>query len=121
MTSSGTPPMKLSARTIEPIQSTIVSRGVPCAGHEMHATCPLLAQAHEASAKAAEQTISLKALRESFKKQREQSDVLTPQVAQLAAKRPEWRSVTEALTAARRDFQKATELAARKPLLDAAT
>ncbi|TDN59007.1 SMC family ATPase [Paraburkholderia sp. BL10I2N1] len=101
-------------------QASVVSE-VPCAGHEMHATCPLLAQAREASARVAEQTISLEKLRENFRKQREQSDLLTPQVAQLAAKRTELRSVNEALATARRDFQKATELAARKPLLDAAT
>jgi exonuclease SbcC len=45
---------------------------------------------------------------------------LTPQVQHLIAKRTELTSVNEALAAARGDLQKATELAARKQLLDAA-
>ncbi|MFM0389197.1 SMC family ATPase [Paraburkholderia dipogonis] len=100
-------------------QAAVISE-VPCAGHEMHSTCPLLAQARNASSQAAEQVISLTKLRESFRQQREQSELLTPQVAQLAAKQAELRTVNAALAAARLDFQKATELAARKPLLDAA-
>ncbi|WP_176060252.1 SMC family ATPase [Paraburkholderia sp. BCC1876] len=100
-------------------QAAVVSE-VPCAGHAMHATCPLLAQAHNASAQAAEQVISLQKLRESFRAHREQSELLTPQVAQLAAKQLELRTATDALATARADLQKATELAARKPLLDAA-
>ncbi|ASL48900.1 hypothetical protein bAD24_p00995 (plasmid) [Burkholderia sp. AD24] len=100
-------------------QAAVVSE-VPCAGHAMHATCPLLAQAHNASTQAAQQMISLQKLRESFRVNREQSELLAPQVAQLAAKQLELRAATDALAAARADLQKATELAARKPLLDAA-
>ncbi|CAE6837015.1 hypothetical protein R69658_06550 [Paraburkholderia aspalathi] len=100
-------------------QAAVISE-VPCAGHEMHTTCPLLAQARNASSQAAEQVISLTRLRESFRQQREQSELLTPQVAQLAAKQAELRTVNAALAAVRLDFQKATDLAARKPLLDAA-
>lgn len=105
-------------RTLQ-LQAAVISE-VPCAGHEMHTTCPLLAQARNASTQAAEQVISLTRLRESFRQQREQSELLTPQVGQLAAKQAELRTVNETLAAARLDFQKATELAARKPLLDAA-
>lgn len=94
---------------------------VPCAGHEMHNTCPLLAQGREAGAKAAEQRISLQSLRENFRRQRAEADQLEPQVRQLAAKRAELKAVKDAVATARADLQKATELAARKPLLDAAT
>jgi DNA repair protein SbcC/Rad50 len=94
---------------------------VPCAGHEMHSTCPLLAQVRQASVQAHDHRISLKDLRETFRAKREEVDTLTPQVQHLAAKRIELKAVNEALTAARRDLQKATELAARKQLLDAAT
>jgi exonuclease SbcC len=106
-------------RTLQ--QQAAVIGEVPCAGHEMHSTCPLLVQARNASTQAAEQVISLKKLRENFRQQREQSELLTPQVAQLAAKQTELRSVNAAISAARADLQKATDLAARKPLLDAAT
>jgi DNA repair protein SbcC/Rad50 len=106
-------------RTLQ--QQAAVIGEVPCAGHEMHSTCPLLAQARNASAQANEQVISLKKLRENFRLQREQSELLSPQVAQLAAKQAELRSVNAAISAARADLQKATDLAARKPLLDAAT
>ncbi|MFM0608843.1 SMC family ATPase [Paraburkholderia sediminicola] len=101
------------------LQAAVISE-VPCAGHEMHTTCPLLAQARNASSQAAGQVISLTKLRESFRQQREQSELLTPQVTQLAARQSELRTVNASLAAARLDFQKATDLAARKPLLDAA-
>lgn len=106
-------------RTLQ--QQAAVIGEVPCAGHEMHLTCPLLAQARNASAQADEQVISLKKLRETFRQQREQSELLTPQVAQFAGKQTELRNVNAAISAARADLQKATDLAARKPLLDAAT
>ncbi|MGF6781174.1 hypothetical protein [Paraburkholderia sp. GAS334] len=102
-------------------QQASVVDAVPCAGDEMHARCPLLAQAREASAKAAEQRVSIETLRANFRKFREQADQLTPQVQQLAARRTEMQAINDALAAARKDLDKATNLAARKPLLDAAT
>ncbi|AUT75508.1 nuclease SbcCD subunit C [Paraburkholderia hospita] len=102
-------------------QQASVIGTVPCAGHEMHNTCPLLAQAREADTKVHEQRISLTNLRTEFRTKRESVEKLTPEVQQLAGKRAELKSVTDQIAAARRDLQKAVDLAARKPLLDAAT
>ncbi|MDQ7980295.1 SMC family ATPase [Paraburkholderia sp. SARCC-3016] len=115
--SDGTSKLTL-LRTLE-AQAAVVD-SVPCAGHEMHNTCPLLAQGREAGAKAVEHRVSLQSLRESFRTQRAQADQLEPQVQQLAAKRVELKAVNDALARARQDLQKAVDLAARKPLLDAA-
>ncbi|MFC0696248.1 hypothetical protein [Paraburkholderia humisilvae] len=94
---------------------------VPCSGHEMHATCPLLTQAREAGAKASEHRVSLESLRERFRMQRAEADLLGPQVQQLPAKREALKAVNDSLKKARQDLQNALDLAARKPLLDAAT
>ncbi|BCF95258.1 AAA family ATPase [Paraburkholderia largidicola] len=102
-------------------QQASVIGTVPCAGHEMHNTCPLLAQARESDTKVHEQRISLTNLRTEFRAKRESVEKLTPEVQQLAGKRAELKAVTEQIAAARRDLQKAVDLAARKPLLDAAT
>ncbi|MEX3937510.1 SMC family ATPase [Paraburkholderia phymatum] len=102
-------------------QQASVIGTVPCAGHEMHNTCPLLAQAREADTKVHEQRISLTNLRTEFRTKRESVEKLTPEVQQLAGKRGELKSVTDQIATARRDLQKAVDLAARKPLLDAAT
>ncbi|MFP3554827.1 SMC family ATPase [Paraburkholderia sp. SIMBA_049] len=102
-------------------QQASVIGTVPCAGHEMHNTCPLLAQAREADTKVHEQRISLTNLRTEFRTKRESVEKLTPEVQQLAGKRAELKSVTDQIATARRDLQKAVDLAARKPLLDAAT
>ncbi len=102
-------------------QQASVIGTVPCAGHEMHNTCPLLAQAREADTKVHEQRISLTNLRTEFRAKRESVEKLTPEVQQLVGKRAELKSVTDQIATARRDLQKAVDLAARKPLLDAAT
>ncbi len=102
-------------------QQASVIGTVPCAGHEMHNTCPLLAQAREADTKVHEQRISLTNLRTEFRTKRESVEKLTPEVQQLPGKRAELKSVTDQIATARRDLQKAVDLAARKPLLDAAT
>ncbi|CAN7722796.1 nuclease SbcCD subunit C [Paraburkholderia hospita] len=102
-------------------QQASVIGTVPCAGHEMHNTCPLLAQARDADTKVQEQRISLSTLRTEFRAKREAVDRLTPEVQQLAGKRAELKSVNDQIAASRRDLQKAVDLAARKPLLDAAT
>ncbi|TGP40285.1 SMC family ATPase [bacterium M00.F.Ca.ET.228.01.1.1] len=102
-------------------QQASVIAAVPCAGHAMHNTCPLLAQAREADAKVPEQRISLNNLRVAFRTCREAVDRLTPEVQQLATRRAELKTLTAEIAAARRDLQTAVDLAARKPLLDAAT
>lgn len=101
-------------------QQASVIGTVPCAGNEMHNTCPLLAQARDADAKVHEQRISLTALRTEFRAKREAVERLTPEVQHLVTKRAELRSVTDQIAAARRELQKATDLAARRPLLEAA-
>ena len=102
-------------------QQASVIGAVPCAGHEMHNACPLLAQARDADTKVQEQRISLSTLRAEFRAKREAVDRLTPEVQQLVGKRAELRAVNDQIAAARRELQKAVDLAARKPLLDAAT
>jgi exonuclease SbcC len=102
-------------------QQASVIATVPCAGHDMHATCPLLAQARSADTKVQEQRISLSTLRAEYRAKRDTVERLTPEVRQLAGKRAELKDVNDQIAAARRDLQKAVDLAARKPLLDAAT
>ncbi|NVH76361.1 SMC family ATPase [Paraburkholderia sp. JPY432] len=101
-------------------QASVIST-VPCAGHEMHNTCPLLAQARQADVQVQEHRISLTNLRATFRAKRDEVALLTPQVQHLAGRRAELKAVNDAIAAARRDLQKAVDLAARKPLLDAAT
>jgi exonuclease SbcC len=100
-------------------QASVINT-VPCAGHEMHNTCPLLAQAREASGQVAELSVSLESLRASFKAKRNEAAELAPKVAELVTRRAELVALNDALTSARREFQRATELASQKPLLDAA-
>ncbi|MFM0197720.1 SMC family ATPase [Paraburkholderia strydomiana] len=101
-------------------QASVIS-AVPCAGHAMHNTCPLLAQARDANAKVPEQRISLNNLRVAFRTSREAVDRLTPEVQQLATRRAELKTLSDQIAATRSELQAAVDLAARKPLLDAAT
>ena len=93
---------------------------VPCVGHEMHATCPLLAQAHVASQQATEHTVSLAALRAGYKAQRAEATLLAPGVELLTGKTAELATSTQKLTVARRQLEQSTELSAKQPLLMAA-
>ncbi|CAD6556683.1 hypothetical protein LMG28727_06169 [Paraburkholderia kirstenboschensis] len=102
-------------------QQASVIAAVPCAGHAMHNTCPLLAQAREADAKVPEQRVSLNNLRVAFRTSREAVDRLTPEVQQLATRRAELKTLSGEIAASRRDLQTAVDLAARQPLLDAST
>ncbi|MBB3262248.1 SMC family ATPase [Paraburkholderia sp. WP4_3_2] len=102
-------------------QQAAVIDQVPCAGHDMHSTCPLLAQAREAAAKAGEQRVSIANLRTSYRERKALVEKLTPVVEALAERRVALRTANDALAKARSDLQAATTLAARKPLLDAAT
>ncbi|MEA3100825.1 SMC family ATPase, partial [Caballeronia mineralivorans] len=94
---------------------------VPCVGHEMHSTCPLLSQAREAKAHAEVQRISVSELRATYASTRKLAAEIAPMIEQLATKRADLKSLNAVITAARQTLQKATELAANKPLLDAAT
>jgi DNA repair protein SbcC/Rad50 len=115
--SQGTSKAQLLA-TLEGQAAVIDS--VPCKGHEMHATCPLLDQARQAARQAGEQRIALDTLRNQFKAKRQQAEELKPLVEGLATKRQELATVNTAIASARTDLQKATDLAARRPLLEAA-
>ncbi|CAB3807987.1 hypothetical protein LMG28614_06707 [Paraburkholderia ultramafica] len=100
-------------------QAAVVDQ-VPCVGHAMHGTCPLLTQALQAKSQAEAQRVSVAELRAKYREKKAQADALAPVVVELAAKRNELNAVTDAASAARRTLQAATELAASKPLLDAA-
>src|SRR6202012_2575205 len=99
-------------------QAAVVN-DVPCVGHEMHASCPLLSQALAAKSQAEVQRVSVAELRESYRQKKLQAAALEPMVAQLVEKRAELKRLNEVVAIARRDLQKATELAANKPLLEA--
>ncbi|MBN3785630.1 AAA family ATPase [Burkholderia sp. Ac-20353] len=100
-------------------QAAVVD-AVPCAGMEIHSTCPLLAQARKASHEATSQTVTIQDLRGRYRTQKAEADALEPALAELPAKLAELKSVSESLSAERQALQRATDLAARKPLLDAA-
>ncbi|MFM0150467.1 coiled-coil domain-containing protein, partial [Paraburkholderia sp. RL18-085-BIA-A] len=100
-------------------QAAVVDQ-VPCVGHAMHAQCPLLSQALVARTQAEVQRVSVADLRAKYREKKAQADALAPVVAELAAKRNDLKALNELISTARRTLQTATELAASKPLLDAA-
>ncbi|MEQ5844313.1 SMC family ATPase (plasmid) [Paraburkholderia acidicola] len=102
------------------IRQASVIDAVPCVGHGMHAACPLLEQARLAAGAAGVERGALNTLRDDYRLKKQEADRLAPVVAQLGPKREELRLVIEALAAARREFEAATELAARRPLVEAA-
>ncbi|SAL81623.1 putative ATPase involved in DNA repair [Caballeronia arvi] len=100
-------------------QAAVVDQ-VPCVGHAMHAQCPLLTQALQAKTQAEAQRISVADLRAKYREKKAQAEGLGTVPAELAAKRVEMLAVTDAVAQLRRALQVATELAASRPLLDAA-
>ncbi|MGV7240439.1 SMC family ATPase [Caballeronia sp. M23-90] len=102
-------------------QQASVVDSVPCAGHEMHTRCPLLSQAREAKVQAEVQRISVAQLRTTYSETRKLAVELSPALEQLAAKRAELKALNDAVSVARQKLERATELAAKKPLLEAAT
>ena len=102
-------------------QQAAVVDSVPCAGHDMHTRCPLLSQAREAKVEAEVQRISVAQLRTTYSETRKLAVELAPTLEQLAAKRVELKTLNDAITGTRQKLERATELAAKKPLLDAAT
>jgi exonuclease SbcC len=100
-------------------QAAVVDQ-VPCVGHDMHARCPLLSQALVARTQAEAQRVSVADLRARYREKKAQADALAPVVADLAAKRNELKALNALISTARQTLQAATELAASKPLLDAA-
>ncbi|GJH26917.1 SMC family ATPase [Caballeronia novacaledonica] len=97
-----------------------VAEQVPCVGHSIHAQCPLLAQAFQAKEQAEAQRISVASLRAEYREKKAQAEALARVPAELAAKRVEMLAITDAAAQLRRALQAAAELAATKPLLDAA-
>ncbi|WP_250518852.1 SMC family ATPase [Caballeronia sp. ATUFL_M1_KS5A] len=97
-----------------------VAEQVPCVGHSMHAQCPLLAQAFQAKEQAEVQRVSVANLRAEYREKKAQAETLALVPAELAAKRVEMLAITDAAAQLRRALQAAAELAATKPLLDAA-
>ncbi|SAL84814.1 putative ATPase involved in DNA repair [Caballeronia terrestris] len=100
-------------------QAAVVDQ-VPCVGHSMHAQCPLLAQAFLAKAQAEVQRVSVANLRAEYREKKTQAEPLARVPAELAAKRVEMLAITDAAAQLRRALLAAAELAATKPLLDAA-
>ncbi|RQS43391.1 SMC family ATPase [Burkholderia sp. Bp8986] len=100
-------------------QSSVIG-SVPCAGMDIHASCPLLAQARNAAQQVNVHTVSLKDLRTRYRQHQTELKELTHSVDALFAKRTELLQVNAELKDARQALQRATDLAARRPLLDAA-
>ncbi|MFM0520674.1 SMC family ATPase [Caballeronia jiangsuensis] len=97
-----------------------VAEQVPCVGHSMHTQCPLLAQGFQAKEQAEVQRVSVANLRAEYREKKAQAEALALVPAELAAKRVEMLAITDAAAQLRRALQAAAELAATKPLLDAA-
>jgi exonuclease SbcC len=97
-----------------------VADKVPCVGMEIHTSCPLLQQALQARSQAETQRIAVADLRKSYREKKALADGLLPMLDQLAVKRSELIAINESIATARHVLQKATELAASKPLLEAA-
>ncbi|GAA0188864.1 MULTISPECIES: sbcc family protein [Cupriavidus] len=93
---------------------------VPCRDDPMHATCPLLAQARNAKTNLGEQVVSVKALRESYRKKLDQVQSMQTGVAECATARAELAALQARLDSDQQRLQRLTALAAKKPLLDAA-
>lgn len=93
---------------------------VPCRDDPMHSTCPLLAQARNAKAKLGEQVVSVKALRESYRKKLEQVQSMRGSLTERATARAALSAMEAHLVRDQQLLQRLAVMAARKPLLDAA-
>ncbi|MEN7527604.1 MULTISPECIES: AAA family ATPase [unclassified Cupriavidus] len=103
--------LKLQAEVIE---------AVPCRDDPMHATCPLLAHARNAKVKLGEQVVSVKALRESYRKKLEQVQSMQGSLSERATARAALSALEAHLVRDQQLLQRLTAMAAKKPLLDAA-
>ncbi|HBO83005.1 MAG TPA: nuclease SbcCD subunit C, partial [Cupriavidus sp.] len=103
--------LKLQAEVIET---------VPCREDPMHANCPLLAQARTAKARLGEQVVSVKALRESYRKKQEQVQSMQGPLSERATARAALSALEAHLVRDQQLLQRLTAMAAKKPLLDAA-
>jgi exonuclease SbcC len=93
---------------------------VPCREMDVHHSCPLFSQAGEAKAKYDVQYADLKKLGETYTQKQERAKALLPELEKLRVARLELEKLDAELAQARRDLQRATELAARAPLIEQA-
>ncbi|SPS02219.1 AAA family ATPase [Cupriavidus taiwanensis] len=93
---------------------------VPCAGHDMHARCPLLAQARDAKGKLEPQVVEVANLRTSYRAKQEALQQLTEALARLNEVRRAVAALRQDVEKGNSELQRLTGLAAKKPLLDAA-
>ncbi|NYI02878.1 SMC family ATPase [Cupriavidus plantarum] len=103
--------LKLQAEVIET---------VPCRDDPMHATCPLLAQARNAKAKLGPQVVSVKALRDSYRKKLDQVQSMQASLTERASARSALSALEAHLVRDQQLLQRLTALAAKKPLLTTA-
>ncbi|CAG9186105.1 sbcc family protein [Cupriavidus pampae] len=103
--------LKLQAEVIET---------VPCRDDPMHATCPLLAQARNAKAKLGPQVVSVKTLRESYRKKLDQVQSMEASLSERATARSALSALEAHLVRDQQQLQRLTALAAKKPLLTTA-
>ncbi|QET04003.1 AAA family ATPase (plasmid) [Cupriavidus pauculus] len=90
---------------------------VPCRDDPMHAACPLLAQARNAKAKLGDQVVSVKALRESYRKKLEQMQSMQGQVSERATARAALSALEADLLRDQQLLQRLTATAAKMPLM----
>ncbi|WP_227461519.1 SMC family ATPase [Cupriavidus pauculus] len=93
---------------------------VPCRDDPMHAACPLLTQARSAKAKLGDQVVSVKALRESYRKKQEHMQSMQSAMSERATARAALSALEAHLVRDQQLLQRLTAMAAKKPLLDAA-
>jgi DNA repair protein SbcC/Rad50 len=93
---------------------------VPCSDDPMHAVCPLLAQARSAKAKLGDQVVSVKALRESYRKKQEHMQSMQSAMSERATARAALSALEAHLVRDQQLLQRLTAMAAKKPLLEAA-
>lgn len=93
---------------------------VPCRDDPMHATCPLLVQARDAKAKLGPQVVSVKALRESYRKKLDQVQSMQASLSDRATARSALSAFEANLARDQQMLQRLTALAAKKPLLSTA-
>lgn len=99
---------------------TEVMDQVPCAGHDIHDRCPLLAQAREAKGKFDTQVIEVTNLRTSYKAKQETLQQLTEALTQLNDVRSAVSRLRQEIEQDSSELQRLTGLAAKKPMLDVA-
>nr|WP_315593797.1 AAA family ATPase [uncultured Cupriavidus sp.] len=99
---------------------TAVMDEVPCKDLDVHAQCPLLAQAHAAKGKLDGQLIEVRNLRTGYAQKQEESKRLATTLERLPAVREAVNNGQRDIARDHQEIQRLTALAAKKPMLDAA-